>query len=697
MKISKKIVSFILVFGVLPTFILSLIYFINIQPNIYSFIKGPVENYEIEPLIQELIKIRNIFFLRGFITIVFMVVLVLFINLKFTKKIVDLSKATKRLGQGDFSYSIDYESKDEIGELFKEFIETRDQLKNVEDKLVESNHRFELAVKGARDVIWDWDLASGNIFIGDKWWEITGENNDSGYTDLLKWQDLIHNDDLLYFSQELNNCISGKTNILEVEYRISRDDGIVKWILTRGEAFLGLDGDVIRIAGSHTDITARKIMEEKMAFNAFYDPLTELPNRTMLLDRLKLSLSRAHRSENYCFSILFLDYDGFKHVNDSYGHLIGDLLLIEISNRLTEALRPLDLVARIGGDEFVIIIDGVDNKETLIPILNRILITSKDEFIIHGKSIYISVSIGIASNRDGRSSSEELIQQSDIAMYHSKIKGKNRYTFFTEELKKEVSLRWSLEHELHKALGTNELQVYYQPIIDNNNKEIHSFEALLRWKHPTKGMISPGEFIPAAEETGFITNMTKWLIKTICLQAYKWNFEDDTGVKISFNVTAKDFFISGGLDRFLEGVLANTNCNPHWLALEVTESVMISDFNNVTRQLQRIRSFGVKIKLDDFGTGYSSLSYLNKFEIDYIKIDKSFIESINSDEMSRKIVKSIIYLARDMEYKTVAEGVEIQDELDLVTKWGCDYIQGYIFSKPLSVDDATAYLDNFRD
>lgn len=592
-------------------------------------------------------------------------------------------------------YDIEEIDDDELSLIDKKVRHSRECLKYYKDKLEDSTCRQKIVAEGSRDILWDWNLNSGVIDLSQKWWELIGNESGNHDFDLVQWQELIHNDDIQLFSNALNNCLSGETKSLDVEYRIVISNGAIKWILTRAQTFFDEEGNPIRLGGSHADITNRKILEQKMVYNTYYDPLTELPNKFMLLDRIKLSISRANRNENYSFTLLYLDYDGFKHINDTYGHNSGDKLLIKIANRLQEDLRPLDLVSRVGGDEFVIILDGVSEEVTLKPILNRLIIDSKSEFVIESKSIFTSVSIGVVTFSMGDTPPEELLQRSDIAMYNSKIRGKGCFTFYTEELREKAISRWSLEHELHKVLGSHELEVYYQPIMDNITNSIYSFEALLRWNHPIKGIISPGEFIPAAEETGFITNMTKWLINEVCKQAEKWNLDSDKKVVISFNVTAKDFFISGGLDRYLALKLEDSRCEASWIAMEVTESVMIRDFSNVTRQLQAIRNLGIKIKLDDFGTGYSSLSYLNKFEIDFIKIDKSFIESISGDDISRKIVKAVILLAKDMGYKTVAEGVERSKELELIKKWGCDYTQGYYYSKPLSAAMATEYLLNF--
>lgn len=681
----------------------------NNRRKIYFSIYNPAINHEqkyinwrvvftkeYNELYKETILIKHIFQLRAVLAIILISFMSFYINKKFSKRIMKLNKATKNLGKGNFDYVVDEYGNDEISELFTEFINAREAIRSSELKLKISNNRYDLAVKGSHDVIWDWDLTEDTIYVGDKWWKLMNKSYSGNHSDYASWVLLIQHEDRDTFVKEINKCLSGTNKDLDVEYRVALSDGSIKWISTRGATVLDDGGEIIRIAGSHTDITNRKIMEQQMAFNAFYDALTDLPNRTMLLDRLKTYCNRARRINSYSFSVLFLDYDGFKHVNDTYGHSTGDLVLKEIAERLTEALRTLDLVARIGGDEFVILIDGISSKTELIPILNRINITSKDEMVINGNSIFISVSIGVSQNSDGNITPEEIIQQADIAMYQSKKIGKNTYTFFSDKLKEENSLRWSLEHELHKALGTKELTIYYQPIMDTKTKRIYSFEALLRWNHPEGGMIPPSEFIPAAEETGFITSLTKWLINTVCIQVREWNTTFNTNVNISFNVTTKDFYITGGLDNYIKEILVKTNCDPSWISLEVTESIMIRDFKNITKQLKSIREIGVKIKLDDFGTGYSSLSYLNKFEIDFIKIDRSFINTIKDNENSRKIVKSIILLAKDMNLKTVVEGVENKEEFDLVTNWGCNYIQGYIYSKALPLNEATEYILNSK-
>lgn len=640
-------------------------------------------------------EFKKIFFLRGLLSLTFFVFIVMFLRRSIKARILSLREATQKLGEGDYSVDVLDKGNDEVSDLIKVFNNTRLLLKDSEDRIKKANKRFKLAVKGAKDVIWDWDIIEDRFYISPKWWYIVGSPAvEDDYIDIYQFTSFIHADDRSYFENQLNSYLSDNEINFEVEYRIHISDGGIRWILTRGIVVRDKDGTNIRMAGSHTDITSRKIMQQKMAFNAFYDTLTELPNRNMLLDRLKQALSRASRNSNFSFSVLFLDFDGFKHINDTYGHDVGDQLLIDIGNRLKECIRPLDIVSRIGGDEFVILIDGVGDEKELVPILNRIIITSKNEFQIKNKSIFTSVSIGAVIEGTGESEPDELIQRSDIAMYHSKLTGKSRFTFFTEELRKDEITRWSLENELHKALGTSEIQIYYQPIINTETEEVSSFEALMRWIHPQKGVIPPIDFIPAAEDTGFITNITKWLINHILIQAKIWNEKlNDKIIVISFNVTAKDFFISGGLDRFIRKMLEKTGCNPGYLAMEVTESVMIKDFENVTKQLKSLRKMGIKIKLDDFGTGYSSLSYLNKFEIDYIKIDRSFIQTITEDRLSEKIVKAIILLAKDIELKIVAEGVEKIEEVKLLKSWGCEFIQGYFYSEPLTSQDADIFLN----
>jgi diguanylate cyclase (GGDEF)-like protein/PAS domain S-box-containing protein len=648
---------------------------------------------ESKDVYSSLIYFRRTLFIIGTLSIILISSLTFFISSNVRKRLFSLLRATKQLSKGNYSVKISDTGNDEISDLINTFSYAQNQLNISENIIRTANERFKLAVEGANDAIWDWDLKSDIIYFAPKWFDFIGIESDESFS-AEDWFNIIHPSDQEYFKRKLYDLFHNNETYFEQEYRIIVNDKSVKWIMTRGIVLYDENGMKSRMAGSHSDITERKNMQQRVSFFAYYDSLTELPNRTKLLDNLNQALNRAFRKEDYSFSLLYLDFDGFKHVNDTYGHSVGDLLLINIAHRLKDCVRPLDLVSRVGGDEFIILLDGIENNTTIESILKRILETSRKEFLLNDHSIYISVSIGIVTESSGSSKPDDLIRKADIAMYYSKINGKDKYTFFKEDLQKKEVKRWSLEHELHNALGTSALMVYYQPIIETQTKEIFSFEALLRWNHPVKGMIPPDEFIPSAEETGFISQITKWLLEEICRQAVIWNSDRiENYIKISFNVTAKDFFIPGGLDQLIESTLNDTACLPGWIALEVTEGTMIKDFGSVMKQIRKIRKTGISIELDDFGTGYSSLSYLNKFEIDYLKIDQSFIRSMLKDSMSYNIVKTIINLAHDLDLNIIAEGVETADEVTQLLNLGCEYIQGYYYARPLSVTDASRFLD----
>lgn len=636
---------------------------------------------------------RKIILFIGLVSLLLISFLSILFSRSLSSRIKKLRDATLELGDRNYDIEIHDNGTDEVSDLIRIFNMTQKRLQKSEDRYISANERFELAVKGANDAIWDWDLLTNKIYFAPKWIEIIGLDKIDDFFTPEDWFNIIHLDDRDRFRKKLKDHFKDKSSYFKDEYRIVRSDNQIKWIMTRAVVIYDDQDREIRMAGSHSDITDRKIMQQKVSFYAYYDSLTELPNRTMLLDRLHQALYRAARKKDFSFCVLYLDFDGFKHVNDTYGHAVGDLLLIMIANRLKDCIRPLDLVSRIGGDEFIILLDGIDSNQFIESIVERILRSSSEEFQINDHSIYISVSIGIVKESDGTSGADDLIQKSDIAMYYSKMNGKDQFTYFDESLQKNEVKRWSLEHELHNALGTEALQIYYQPIINSVTQKIFSFEALLRWKHPEKGMIPPDEFIPSAEETGFISKITHWLIEEVCIQAAFWNKNrTDNFIKISFNVTAKDFLIPGGLDLLIESKLFNSKCNPQWIALEVTERTMIKDFGPVMKQIRKIRSMGISIELDDFGTGYSSLSYLNKFEIDYLKIDQSFIRSMMKDPMSYKIVKTIINLAHDLELSIIAEGVETPEEADYLLSCGCEFFQGYFYSRPLNRLDAEKFI-----
>ncbi len=603
------------------------------------------------------------------------------------------------------------EGNDELAELvfslnesFRKLLKLRHEneiairsLKKSNDHLSESNQRYQLAVDGANDAIWDWDIQSDQLYISHRWHEFLGLKDTEKMDTMQAWLEAILPQDRDGVRQGLRDHLNGETPLFSAEYRIINRITGLKWILTRGLAFRNEQGIDIRMAGSHTDITNSRRLQERLQYNAFHDDLTNLPNRMKLRERIQDVLLRAERDPNFSFTLLYLDFDGFKHINDSFGHNTGDMLLKSIAERLTFCTRPLDLVSRIGGDEFVILLDGISDQDHITKVLDRINSQISKPFLIDGRTIFISASIGVNTlDRECTKQPDELIQRADIAMYHAKNRGKARAVFYESSMGSCEKRRFLLENDMHKALGSQAMHIHYQPVVAARTGALYGMEALLRWDHQDHGMISPGEFIPIAEETGFINRITQWLLLEVCRQACLLNRDALLPIRCAINVSSKDFHCSEGLDILIGKAMEQTGCSPEWIAIEVTEGVLIKDFELVSLQLKRIDEMGIIIELDDFGTGYSSLSYLNKFPLKILKVDRSFIMTMEESSSSLKLVQTIIHMAKDLGMKTIAEGVETGGQLESLVNLGCDYIQGFYISKPLNRETLPGFLARFN-
>ena len=591
-----------------------------------------------------------------------------------------------------------------LNELFRMLLKRRHEneivirsLRKSNEHLIESNQRFQLAVDGANDAIWDWDIQSDQLYISQRWNEFLGLKDSNKMNTMQAWLEAILPQDRDGVRQGLRDHLNGETPLFSAEYRIINRITGLKWILTRGLAFRNDQGIDIRMAGSHTDITNGRRLQERLLYNASHDDLTNLPNRMKLRERIQDVLLRAERDKEFSFTLLYLDFDGFKHINDSFGHNTGDMLLKSIAERLTFCIRPLDLVSRIGGDEFVILLDGIGDEDHIRKILERINSQISKPFLIDGRTIFISTSIGVNTlDRNFPKQPDELIQRADIAMYHAKNRGKARTVFYESSMGSCEKRRFLLENDMHKALGSQAMHIHYQPVVAAGTGTLYGMEALLRWDHQDHGMISPGEFIPIAEETGFINRITQWLLLEVCRQACLLNKNAILPIRCAINVSSKDFHCSGGLDILIGKAMKQTGCYPEWIAIEVTEGVLIKDFELVSLQLKRIDEMGIIIELDDFGTGYSSLSYLNKFPLKILKVDRSFIMTIEESSSSLKLVQTIIHMAKDLGMKTIAEGVETEGQLKALAELGCDYIQGYYISRPLDRETLPGFLARFN-
>jgi diguanylate cyclase (GGDEF)-like protein len=424
---------------------------------------------------------------------------------------------------------------------------------------------------------------------------------------------------------------------------------------------------------------------EKLHHQALHDGLTKLPNRILLEDRLDQAISAAQRAQRM-FAVMFIDLDRFKTINDSLGHHYGDKLLQAVSQRLTEALRSEDTVARIGGDEFIIMLNEIAEPQVAASVAQKLLESLAAPFVIEGQEQNISASIGISIYPNDGSDLRALMMHADGAMYHAKKTGRDNYQFYTPEMNTAAHARLELEKSLRRAIDHDELELHYQPKVDIDSNEIIAMEALVRWRHPKKGLISPAEFIPLAEEIGLIIPLGAWVLKTACLQNRKWQEAGLPTLRVAVNISAAQFK-QKNLVEFVSQVLHDTELDPQYLELEVTESVIMQNAEEAALLLEKLHAQGIHISIDDFGTGYSSLSCLKRFPLNKLKIDRSFVRDINTDPDDAAIVNSVIALAHTLRLGVVAEGVETPEQLAFLKALGCDEYQGYYRSQPLPADE----------
>ncbi|WP_199228140.1 EAL domain-containing protein [Salipaludibacillus keqinensis] len=444
------------------------------------------------------------------------------------------------------------------------------------------------------------------------------------------------------------------------------------------------DHKIIGAFGQFRDITDRYLIEEKFNYLAFHDDLTGLPNRRYIQDEIEKEIHNNKLGDKLKLAVLFMDIDRFKVINDTFGHSKGDLLLTDVTNRLKNCLQPNIELARMGGDEFIFLFKNYENEEEIEKLANLVIEKFQEPFTISLNEIHITASIGISVYPAMPISFESFMISADTAMYEAKSQGKNRYVVYTSDMYHSSMEKLKLETDLRNALIHDELVLHYQPQVCNHSGELLGVEALLRWNHPTMGMIYPDKFIWLAEETGLIVEIGKWVISEACMQNKKWQKDGYKPMKMSVNLSSEQFF-RASLVGFVKNVLQETGLAPSNLVLEITES-MAMDFEYSLNVLRKLKRLGVCISIDDFGKGYSSLNYLKKFPIDSLKIDKSFVRDILKDDDDVNIVKAIITLAHNLGLRVIAEGVERKEQLELLKSYDCDEIQGYLFSKPISAE-----------
>lgn len=446
---------------------------------------------------------------------------------------------------------------------------------------------------------------------------------------------------------------------------------------------------------------SRVLEETKEHFRhaAFHDSLTGLPNRAMFTELLKAEIESSKRRDNHMFAVLFLDLDRFKNINDSLGHTHGDLLLVAFAERLERALRPIDTLARFGGDEFAILLSGMQDATDAVRVAQRISEELSQPFVLDKNSAFATASIGIALSSSGYDRPEDILRDADTAMYRAKENGKARYEVFDHAMHARAVSRLQLESDLRRAVEEKQFCVYYQPIVSLETGRLAGFEALVRWNHPRRGLVSPADFIPVAEETGLIVPIGEWVLQEACrhIRECQTAFPGHRSLSLSVNLSARQVAQSDLLDRITEA-LATSKLNPHCLKLEITESVVMENAEAAALMFKQLRSLGVQLSIDDFGTGYSSLSYLHRFPLNYLKIDRSFVSRLTTDN-DNAIVRTISTLARNLGMEVIAEGIETEEQYQQLKMLGCEYGQGYLFSHPVNNEGVLHLLaqDAHRD
>lgn len=455
------------------------------------------------------------------------------------------------------------------------------------------------------------------------------------------------------------------------------------------------DGEVTNYIGIMNDISDQRRYEEQLVYQATHDPLTGLPNRNLLQDRLGQALALESFRRRNPIGVIFLDLDNFKKINDTLGHTVGDMLLKAVANRLRNCVRGGDTVSRLGGDEYILILPNVKEMHDVTTVAKKLIGLFSTPFLLMGHELYITASIGIALFPSDGDTVDALLKNADAAMYHAKEQGKNNYQFYSEEMNTRVFERMALETSLHRAIRQHEFLLYYQPRVDLRTGRISGVEALVRWNHPEMGLVPPARFIPLAEETGLIVPIGEWVLRTACAQNKAWQDAGLPPLRMAVNLSARQFR-QENLIQMVADALAETGLDPRWLELELTESLLMERAEQSVSILRSLADMGIDIAVDDFGTGYSSLGYLKRFPITNLKIDQSFIRDIASDPDDAILVRTIITMAHGLGMKTVGEGVESLEQIDFLYRHGCEEVQGYYFSRPLTADGCEELLREER-
>ena len=577
---------------------------------------------------------------------------------------------------------------------------------NVLHALIRSESRLELAQRIARIGNWDWNPTTNRFTMSNELCRLVGVRPQDFAGTFEAFLALVHADDRPIVTGALQKLV-GQHTPCDIDHRIVLPNGTDFIIHLQAEGVREEETDDITVIGTAQDITERKQAERAIHQLAYYDSLTGLANRVLFKDRLSNALSYAERHHQH-LATLFIDLDRFKIINDTLGHTVGDLLLTHVAERLSDSVRqsdsvsrhadhePMHALARLGGDEFTILLTALPQPEDAGRVARRILDSLAHPFSIEGHEIFISASIGISIFPSDGSTVEALLKNADTAMYHAKEQGRNNCQFYSSGLNAAAAERLDLENELRRALEREEFVVFYQPKLNIHSRRILGAEALVRWKHPKRGLVPPGVFLNAAIDTGLIRSMDEWVLREACRQVKAWEKAGLPAITISANVS-NSLFHGRTLPTTVADALRDSGLNPAQLELELTESIAMRDVEASVTMLEGLRTMGVRLSIDDFGTGYSSLSYLQRFPLSRLKIDQSFVRDLLTNENNVKITRAIIAMAHSLNLAVLAEGVETEGQLARLREEGCDEVQGYLFSRPVCAEDFEKLLKGDAD
>ena len=585
-------------------------------------------------------------------------------------------------------------------QFFEGTVEDITERVRAEAELRQRDEIWKLALESTGDGVWDWNIAQNTAVLSPRCQEMYGYARDTLRGQVARLDERTHPDDVAQMLRDRQDHLDGLVPAYINEHRVLCADGTWKWVLTRGMVISrAADGTALRMVGTHTDITQRKETEVLVWHQAHFDALTSLPNRRMLHDRLSQQMLRCDRQREHdheLLAVLFIDLDHFKEVNDTLGHAGGDRLLVEAAHRLTRCVRATDTVARMGGDEFTVLLPALHDAREVERIVQSILTEMAREFVIGHERAFVTASIGLTFYPGEARSVDDLLRQADQALYLAKRGGRNGFGYFTPALQEGAQQRARLAHDLRQALPEQQLALEYQPIIELASGRVHKAEALLRWRHPVRGAVSPAEFVPIAESNGLIIEIGEWVFLQAAAQVQAWRALLAADFEIAVNKSPVQFHRPQPAQQAWQDQVAALQLPAGAIAVEITEGLLLDPGTRVAEQLVDLRAKGLAVSLDDFGTGYSSLAYLQRYDIDYLKIDRSFVQGLAPQSNQLALCKAMIVMAHQLGIAVIAEGVETESQRALLAEAGCDYAQGFLYAPSMPPERFEAWLAERR-